>query len=226
MSISSNGFSEKSISFLNDLGKNNDRKWFELNRSSYEEYVLAPMKQLVIDLGPLMKDIDDRIDITPQINKTISKIYRDTRFSHDKAPLRSDQWITFKRPVRIFGNVPEFYLYFTPEEYHIGMGYYASTPGNMEDFRDKIDINPSLFAEIVKKLEVYESIGLYGDDYRRQFSNNYPEQIMKWYRKRSFYLSEVRMIGESFFSPLLSAQIKDVFSACSELYLFMVDKTN
>jgi len=220
--MSFNGFSEKSISFLNELARNNDKKWFELNRSLYEDNILNPMKKMVLDLGPVMKGIDDRIDVTPQINKTISKIYRDTRFSHDKAPLRSDQWIIFKRPVRIYGNVPEFYIYFTPEEYHIGMGYYASTPENMEDFRKKIDLNPSGFAKIVKRLEMHKSIELFGEDYRKQFNNNHPEQILKWYRKKSFYLSDNRKMGESFYSPDLTEQAKEIFTACSELYLFLM----
>lgn len=90
------GFSPKTLKFLRGLKTNNNKAWFQAHRADYEKYVLQPLRDLVIDLGDFMLDIDPFFEITPSVNKTISRIYRDTRFSKDKSPFRSTVWFTFK----------------------------------------------------------------------------------------------------------------------------------
>lgn len=217
------GFTETSISFLKDLAVHNDKTWFGQNRARYEEHLLMPMKQLVNELGPVMKSIDEKIDTTPQINKTISKIYRDTRFSMDKSPFRIDPWIMFKRPVRIWGNVPEFYFYFTPEEYQFGMGYYAAAPATMDAIRRNIDRDPVRFSTILKQFNQHNICALYGEEYKKKISNPHPEIFQKWYQKKNFYVSCMRKIDESFFSPHLKDEIESAYLSNTELYRFIVD---
>ena len=77
-------FTKTGIFFLKDIASNNNKEWFEQHRNTYEKYLLEPLKQLVTDLELVIKSIDNNIETAPVINKTISKIYRDTRFSSDK----------------------------------------------------------------------------------------------------------------------------------------------
>ena len=79
-----NGFSPKTLKFLKGLEVNNNKTWFQKHRADYEEYVLQPLRDLVTYLGDFMLVIDPCFEITPAVNKTISRIYRDTRFSKDK----------------------------------------------------------------------------------------------------------------------------------------------
>jgi hypothetical protein len=53
-----------------------------------------------------MLSIDPYFDVHPAINRTISKIYRDTRFSNDKSPFKTTMWITFKRPEKNWKDAP------------------------------------------------------------------------------------------------------------------------
>src|SRR4030043_86595 len=91
------GFSRKTFTFLRDLGRHNDKAWFEAHRAVYEEYVLQPLRDLVSDLADFMLGIDLSFEVEPVVGKTISRIYRDTRFSKDKSPFRDHMWIAFKR---------------------------------------------------------------------------------------------------------------------------------
>ena len=84
-----NGFSEKTLDFLRNLKVNNNKTWFEANKQDYEIYLLQPMRNLVFDIGEFMLSIDPYFEIRPAINKTISKIYRDIRFSRNKSLFRS-----------------------------------------------------------------------------------------------------------------------------------------
>ncbi len=52
------GFSPKTLKFLRGLKANNNKAWFQAHRADYEKYVLQPLRDLVIDLGDFMLDID------------------------------------------------------------------------------------------------------------------------------------------------------------------------
>ncbi|VTR59315.1 Uncharacterised protein [Serratia fonticola] len=69
----------------------------ENNKTAYEKYLLEPFQHLVKSLTPIVQEIDKNIEVSPKIGKTISRIYRDTRFSKDKSRFRDRMWLTFKR---------------------------------------------------------------------------------------------------------------------------------
>ena len=217
------GFTKTSISFLNDLALNNNKNWFGENRAIYEKHILEPLRQLTTELGIAIKSIDDEIDIRPQINRTISKIFRDTRFSKDKSPFRTDQWISFKRPSGIWGNVPEFYFYFTPEEYHYGMGFYDTIPANMEKFRDYIISYPDRFEKI---MNYYQSQSIFvprGVNYKKHIPNTLPETYQEWFHKKNLYVSRIKTIDNTFFSAGLKDEIENAFQVNAELYHFLIE---
>ena len=216
------GFTNTSISFLKDLAANNNKEWFEQNRSVYEKHILQPLKELTSELGLVIKSMDDKIDVTPQINRTISKIFRDTRFSKDKSPFRTDLWISFKRPVKVWGNVPEFFFYFTPEKYQSGMGFYVATSENMEKFRENIRMNPDLFKQIIDQYNSQKFFKLFGEDYKRPLPNQLSEEFQPWYQKKNLYVSSIKKIDKLFFSNRLEKEIEDAFLFHAGLYRFLI----
>ncbi len=64
-----------------------------------------------------MKEKKTNTKVSPQINRTISRIYRDTRFSKDKSPYKTTMWVTFKRPVKEWQNAPAYFFEITLESY-------------------------------------------------------------------------------------------------------------
>jgi len=215
-------FTPRTISFLEELKENNYKDWFEENRPVYEENLLKPMRQLTADLDPVLKSIDPRIDTSPAIGKAVSRIYRDTRFSLDKTPYRTEAWLSFKRPKKIFGNVPEFFLVFGPETYEIGMGFYAATPAFMANFRQFVTVNHEEFGEF---LDTFEQNGseLHGEAYKKKIANNLPDRFQPWIQKRNFYVCRTRKIDELFFSDKLREEMVEVFLANAGLYGFLME---
>jgi uncharacterized protein (TIGR02453 family) len=219
------GFSQSGITFLKDLAANNNKEWFEKNRNVYENHIMVPMRQLATMLGPVVKSIDNEIETSPTVNKTISKIYRDIRFSNDKSPFRTGLWLTFRRPNKVWGNIPEFYFYFTPEEYQYGMGFYSATPANMEKFRHNMNIQRDRFAQIAGFFNSRKDIEIGGEDYRKSIPNDLPDEFQEWYRKKNLYTSLVRKMDKSFYSPGLKDDIESFFRDTSGLYLFLIEST-
>jgi uncharacterized protein (TIGR02453 family) len=217
------GFEERGILFLKNLAGNNNKEWFEQHRDSYEKYLLVPMRQLVTDLQLPLKSIDTEIETTPAINKTISKIYRDTRFSTDKSPFRTEQWISFKRPMKIWGNVPEFYFYFTPEKYGYGMGFYSATPQNMEKIRSYILAYPEKFKPVIDNYNTQNIFTLGGENYKRYVPNPLPKEFQEWFQKKSLYFGCEKEIDETFFSVRLKDVLEKGFADNAVLYRFLLE---
>jgi uncharacterized protein (DUF2461 family) len=173
-----------------------------------------------------VESIDPDIVTTPEINKTISRIFRDTRFSNDKSPFRTDLWISFKRPKKIWGNVPEFYFYFTPEVYQYGMGFYAATPVNMQNYRQYITDHPSRFKSIADSYHSQHNFSLMGDDYKKHIENPLPDKYQEWLQKRNLHLSCKKGLDSTFFSGSLKDELKTGFLFNARLYHFLTDSIN
>ena len=219
-----NGFNQEGILFLKDLAANNNKEWFEQHRLAYDNYLLKPLKQLTADLQLTIKSIDTEIETTPSINKTISRIYRDTRFSTDKSPFRTMQWISFRRPAKTWGNVPEFYFWFTPEKYEYGMGFYSATPKNMEKIREHIASCPDRFKkEIIDYYKAQDTFVLEGENYKRPVPNSLPEEFQQWLQKKNLCLSCKKEINKTFFSSGLKDILEKAFAANSRLYRFFIE---
>ena len=72
--------------FLTRLQHNNDREWFRANKAEYEalrEQWLIDMDRLIADMGQWWPELRGLIG-----KQCAYRIYRDTRFSPDKSPLK------------------------------------------------------------------------------------------------------------------------------------------
>jgi len=121
-----NGFLPQAPGFLERLAANNNKAWFDEHRDQYEELLLEPLKLLVGDLTETMRAIDPALITIPAVDKTISRIYRDTRFSRNKSPCRTCLWITFKRRSPDWKQAPCFFFELTADSYRYGMGFYSA----------------------------------------------------------------------------------------------------
>lgn len=51
------GFGPKTKKFLRELGRNNDKAWFDAHRSEYEAHYLEPAKAFVEAVGPKLEKL-------------------------------------------------------------------------------------------------------------------------------------------------------------------------
>jgi len=80
-------FSKQALDFLRQLKRNNRREWFEARRDFYEQELKAPMLALVEKITHGMMDYAPG-HVRPA-QKSMMRIYRDTRFSADKTPYKT-----------------------------------------------------------------------------------------------------------------------------------------
>ena len=211
------GFSRKTIAFLKKLERNNNKPWFEAHRSEWEEHVLVPMKALVERLAPAMVAIDPYLDVRPSIDKTISRIHRDTRFARDKSPYRTTLWIAFKHTSKDWKQDPTFAMEFSARGYWYGMGFYQASRRTMDNLRAIIDSKPQRFLEAVRFMEAggYE---LGGDKYKRIIDPSKTGVLGDWYQHRSCYVFRDKKLDDAFFSEELAEETARAFNEMKPLY--------
>jgi uncharacterized protein (TIGR02453 family) len=216
------GFSPKTLTFLRGIKANNNKAWFEAHRRDYEEHVLEPLRDLVTDLGDYMLDIDPLFEIEPAVNKTISRIYRDTRFSKDKSPFRSTVWITFKNRNKDWTTlVCGYFFELSVNSYRYGMGFYDAAPSIMSKFREQIDENPKEFLKAISFFAKQQIFVLEGEKYKRIIGESKTENIQHWYQRKNMYLVCNRKIDDTLFSSKLVDDLIFGFNMIAPFYRYL-----
>lgn len=119
-------FSSDMFGFLRDLESNNRREWFEDNRARYVASVEEPMLRFIDDLRPRLAAISSCFVADPRRSGgSMFRIYRDTRFSADKAPYKTHAAARFGHRQQEKGQAgPGFYLHLEPGDCLGGGGIY------------------------------------------------------------------------------------------------------
>ncbi|GAB7203030.1 hypothetical protein OS31_45190 [Dickeya oryzae] len=110
MATGFNGFSVQTLTFLQQVRQQDSKEWFEEHRQEYNDQLLTPFRLLVDSLSIPMLQIDDHFETKPAVGKTLSRIHRDTRFSHDKSRYRDKMWFTFKRTHKDWTDAPVYFF--------------------------------------------------------------------------------------------------------------------
>jgi uncharacterized protein (TIGR02453 family) len=118
-----NGFRPELFAFLAELSDNNNRQWFQQNKQRYETVVLEPalafvqaMEQPLHKLSPMITAVAKRM------GGSIMRIYRDTRFSADKTPYKTNLGIQFRHQLGKDVHAPGMYVHLACDECFLGAG--------------------------------------------------------------------------------------------------------
>jgi len=116
------GFGKGATGFYDDLDANNSRDWWLANKARYEDEVRRPMEELLEDVS---QEFGEAKLFRPN---------RDTRFSKDKAPYKTNIAAVIYQPKG--GSV---YLSLAAEGIHVGGGSYHLERPQLARLREAID---------------------------------------------------------------------------------------
>lgn len=144
------------MKFLARLKKNNNRDWFQSNKTQFqkaqEEFLV--LVQHIIE--KLSLDIPEIADL--EAKKCIYRIYRDIRFSKDKTPYKTHFGAFFTPGGKNSGNAG-FYLHLEPNNSIIAGGLYKPDSAKLSKVRQEIDYNGSDLKKIVSNSTFKELFG-------------------------------------------------------------------
>jgi uncharacterized protein (TIGR02453 family) len=163
------GFPRRAVSFLRDLKKHNDREWFAAHRGEYEEAVMEPARAFVTAMGEQLRRLSPGIQFSPGANGSIFRIYRDTRFSPDKSPFKTNLGIYFWEGRGPRMECSGYYFHLEPPTLILGGGMYAFSRPLLTRYRRAVadpEYGPEL-AAIVRRIVRRPGHSLGGEQYKR-----------------------------------------------------------
>jgi uncharacterized protein (TIGR02453 family) len=171
------GFSKRTVTFLRDLAAHNDRDWFAAHRREYEDEVLAPARAFVAAMGESLRRLSPGVRFDPRANGSLFRIFRDTRFSADKSPFKTNLGILFWE-----GNGPRmacsgFYFHLEPPTLMLGGGLYLFPRPLLERFRRAVadpEYGPEV-AAIIKQITARPGFTLGGEHFKRVPAGHDPD---------------------------------------------------
>ena len=215
-------FSAHTLDFLFINKLQDSREWFNERRDEYEEFVLNPMRQLVTDLAPAIMEIDPLMICEPKVNKSISRVFRDTRFSKDKSIFRDTFWCTFMRDKKLYHGMPGFFFELSPRMFRYGCGYYQVRPEVVDTVRQMILAGNLEFKKAKTCVEKNKKFSLMSDFYKKTKYPDQPEDIRLWLDMKNYGVIHESTDFELLFSDNLAGVLAKDFKALKPLYDFLI----
>ncbi len=151
----STAISKKTIKFVTDLSKNNNRTWFQDHKAQYDV-----AQQNAKDF---MADLTDELSKHDRIEKSkLFRIYRDVRFSKDKTPYNPAFRMSFNREKPYLRG--GYYLGISPTETFLGAGFWNPAPADLKLIRDHIAQDATPLRKLFKAKKFVDTFGAIGGD--------------------------------------------------------------
>jgi uncharacterized protein (TIGR02453 family) len=129
-------FSPATLAFLRALKRNNTREWCKARRDEYDRVVREPMLAVIDQLAVDFKKIAPELVASPKAS--MYRIYRDTRFSPDKTPLKTHIAAVFPWRGMMRHQGAGLYFEIAPKWVWVGGGMYAPEPQDLLRVRQHI----------------------------------------------------------------------------------------
>lgn len=165
--------SAKTFEFLHQLQLNNNRVWFQENKSLYldaKEEVENFAEAIIVEFRKLNPHV------SPELTgkKSVMRIYRDVRFSKNKSPYKSNFGISISTsPKGIHG--PGYFIQLQPNQSFIAGGMWMPDAAHLKLIRQEIDYNGNQLLDILaaKNFRSFFNDGLQQTDKLKTTPKNY-----------------------------------------------------
>ena len=179
-------FSADALAFLRALKRNNRREWFKPRKERYETLLRAPTIALVERLAVDLRSFAP--DLVASEKVSLYRIYRDTRFSENKAPYKTHVAAVF--PCRGLPKHQGAGLYFhvSPDEVWIGGGMYAPDTAQLHTVREHIADNVRRLRAIVESPTFRRAVGALEGERLQRTPRGFPKdhEAAEYLRFRQF----------------------------------------
>ena len=161
-------FPPATLSFLNELAQNNNRAWFNENKSRYEADVLDPALAFIEAMvQPLAKMAPNFTAIPKRVGGSLMRVYRDTRFSPNKQPYKTNIGMQFRHKIGKDVHAPGYYVHIDPDEVFLGVGVWHPEKNTLAGIRERIAEKPDEWKKIMRGRRFNRYFSLAGESLKR-----------------------------------------------------------
>ncbi|MGB0064387.1 MAG: DUF2461 domain-containing protein [Terracidiphilus sp.] len=145
-------FRPEALTFLRNLARHNDRDWFQPRKPQFEAELREPMLSIVRKITDAMADFAPN-HVRPA-EKSLFRIYRDTRFSSDKRPYKTHvaAWWTHTGLEKTSG--AGYYFHVSAKEVTIAAGSYMPEKDQLAAIRGWLLDHHEEFRKLLRSAKV------------------------------------------------------------------------
>ena len=161
-------FSKSTFAFLDELAANNNREWFEANKPRYESLVREPAQHFISAMAEPLEKFAPQFRADPRkMGGSLMRVFRDTRFSKDKTPYKTNVGIQFRHALGKDVHAPGFYLHVATDGCFLGAGCWHPEPDALGKIRDLVAAEPARWRATQGKPDFSAHWALAGDSLTR-----------------------------------------------------------
>lgn len=141
-------FSTETFAFLETLAANNNRDWFADHKQDYEDNVRTPALSFIDAVGERLPQIAPHfVADHRKMGGSLMRIYRDTRFSKDKTPYKTNIGIQFRHEAGKDVHAPGYYVHISAAECFVGVGIWHPPSEPLAKIRSTIVEKPHAWSD-------------------------------------------------------------------------------
>ncbi|MCF8199117.1 MAG: DUF2461 domain-containing protein [Sulfuritalea sp.] len=157
-------FGKSTFKFLEELAANNDRPWFEANKPRYEALVREPALEFIAAMAPALEKFAPHFRAEPRkMGGSLMRVFRDTRFSRDKTPYKTNIGIQFRHELGKDVHAPGFYVHVANDGCFLGAGCWQPESDALGRIRDLIAAKPERWQALLSDRKFAALWALAGD---------------------------------------------------------------
>jgi uncharacterized protein (TIGR02453 family) len=213
-------FTPRTLAFLRALERNNRREWFHARKDRFEADVRAPMEALVERLAAEFAVCAPDLVANPRAS--LYRPYRDTRFSSNKAPLKTHIGAIFPHRLLPKHEGAGFYVEVAPRHVWFGGGMYMPSSAVLYQVREHIAAEHPRLARIVGSSAFIRTFGaLEGDQLQRVPRGFAPDHPAAVFLRHKQFLAGCERPAEFATSPAFYRTILAAFKTLAPLVEFL-----
>jgi uncharacterized protein (TIGR02453 family) len=161
-------FTQNTFRFLDELAANNNKAWFEANKKNYELLVREPALDFIEEMAPALAAFAPAFRAEPRkLGGSLMRVYRDTRFSRDKTPYKTNIGIQFRHQLGKDIHAPGFYMHIATDECFFAVGCWHPDSDALSGIRNLIVEKPEQWLAARDDKKFHAEWNLTGDSLTR-----------------------------------------------------------
>ena len=215
-------FTKETIEFLDELKKNNNREWFNDNKSRYLAQVKDPFEIFIGDLIEAMNPYFESLPIAPK--DAIFRIYRDVRFSKNKIPYKTNVSAIISPGGRKDKTIPGIYLEITPDDIRVYSGLYQLDSKQLFNVRSHISHNMDEFQSLISSPKFTKTFKDIKGEKNKRIPKDFDADALKQpllYNKQFYYFTSWPVT--SIYQDNLIEKITDTYEIAQPVSEFLYE---
>ena len=205
------------LEFLKLLKKNNNRDWFNANKDRY----LKEHENIIAFADALLFEMNKHDVIENQSGKkSLHRIYKDTRFSKDKTPYKSNWSGGFQRATK--SRRGGYYFHIEAGNTFVAGGFWGPEPKDLKRIRDEFASDPAPLRKILKNKKIADIFGKLEGEQIKTTPKGYDASspAIDLLRFKQFYVMK-KFTDKEVLSENFPKQMSDAFKAMRPFFDYM-----